>query len=144
MKLKLTLLMTLYIAALSGCMATRVDLRETGALQVKLDVPEGVSLSAVPYESEGELIVLGQVSRSPLSAVNVNGHVDIKIINPRGEMVAEWQVHLKRLPAGRHLSHPGSFSFSIPGVPPHGSIVEVKYDNRSHDHSENSSSYKSN
>lgn len=130
------------LIAVTGCMATRVNLRDSGDVQVKFNVPNDISISAVPYESEGNLIVLGTVSRSPISVVDVNGHVDIKIINPEGELVSEWQVHLKRLPAIRHKTNPGSFSFSIPGVPPRGSIVDVKYDNTSHEHSEKSVVYK--
>lgn len=142
MKLMKIVISTLHLIALTGCVATRVNLKDSGDVQVNFDVPKDVSISAVPYESEGNFIVLGKVSRSPISVVDVKGHVDIRIVNPDGELVSEWQVHLRRLPSIRHRSNPGAFSFSIPGVPPRGSIINVKYDNQVHEHSNESAIYK--
>ena len=117
-----------------GCLPARINLRDNGALQVKYDVPDGVSISAVPYESEGNFRLLGTVSRSPISAVSVKGHVDVKIVSPEEELIAEYQIRLKELPTIRHGSHAGSFSFSCPGLPPKGSRIEIVYNPLNHDH----------
>lgn len=123
---KLLLLIGLALST-SSCITNRVDLLETNGITLSEDVPPELKISTSIYQDDGNLVVLGRLSRGSLDLRRIPGHIDIQVLTATGEEVADVKAQFRSLPTWRHGPSPVAFRFELPGVPPLGSRVLVKY-----------------
>lgn len=118
------------IGALSqmGCLMDRVDLVKSGTVRIERAIPKSLSMSAPRvWQDDGEMIVYGQVRRSPSASGIIRGHIDVTVIDRDGKVL---QTASRRhfpgdVPTRRW--HGSSFTVKFAGVPPPGSTVRVVY-----------------
>ena len=115
------------ILVTSGCITNRIDLLETKAIALQEIVPPELKVSTSVYEDDGNLVILGRLSRGPLDRRLIPGHVDIEVLTVNGEELANIKAQFRSLRTWRHGPNPVVFKAELPGVPPVGSTVQVKY-----------------
>jgi hypothetical protein len=123
---KLILYIGLALAA-SSCIENRVDLLRTKTITLNEVVPPEIKISTSIYEDKGNLVVLGRLGRGSLDSRNIPGHIDIVVLTTEGEELAVIKAQFRSLPTWRHGPNPVAFRVELPGIPPLGSTVQVKY-----------------
>jgi len=123
---KLVLFITFALST-SGCIANRVNLLETKAIQLNEVVPPELKIRTSVFEDDGNLVILGQLARGPLDVRHIPGHVDVAVLTAGGEELASINAQFRSLRTWRHGPNPVAFKAELPGVPPLGSTVQVKY-----------------
>ena len=118
---------------LSGCIHNRVNLKESEAIVLKVNAPQDLNLSTDVFGDDGNLVVLGRVSRGALDLRKIPGHIDIVVSNPTGEVTSTVKATFRDLPSWRHGPSPVAFRAEFPGLPPEHSVVEVTYHTNKHD-----------
>jgi hypothetical protein len=122
------LVITALSTIIAGCTGKRVDLVESKAITLVQRSPENLAMSTSIFNDDGNLVILGSVSRGPLSKQLIPGHVDILITDSNGEELSSIQAHFRKLPSRRHGANPVAFRAELPGTPPLGSQIVIKYD----------------
>lgn len=120
------------VLATSSCMSNRVNLLETKALVLREVAPTELKISTSVYEDDGNLVILGRLRRNTLNVRSIPGHVDIEVLTAQGEELATIKAQFSSLPSWRRGPNPVAFRAELPGVPPLGSTVQVKYDVNKH------------
>lgn len=116
-----------------GCVGHRVDVLKEGVIQLHESIPPGLSVNTDVFADEGNLVVIGRMSRGPLDLRPIFGHIDITVTTPTGDEIATVKASFRKLPTWRHGPHPMAFRAEFPGVPPPNSLVEVTYHAERHD-----------
>lgn len=116
-----------------GCVQHRVDLKATEAIELKVTAPKDLNLRTSVFGDDGNLVVLGRVSRGALDRRQIPGHIDVVISSPQGEVVSTLKATFRDLPTWRHGPSPVAFRAEFPGLPPEGSLVQVTYHTESHE-----------
>lgn len=128
---KVVLFVAIALSA-SSCINNRVNLLETKSITLREVVPPELKIGTSVYEDDGNLVILGRLSRDPLNIRNIPGHIDIEVLTNQGEELANIKAQFHSLPTWRHGPNPVAFRAELPGVPPLGSIVQVKYHVKKH------------
>lgn len=123
---KIALFVSLILAT-SGCITNRIDLLETKAISLNEVVPLELKITTSVYEDDGNLVILGRLSRGSLDLRFIPGHVDIELLTVNGEELANIKAQFRSVRTWRHGPNPVVFKAELPGVPPVGSTVKVKY-----------------
>lgn len=118
---------------LSGCIRNRVNLEDSEAIVLKVNGPKEINLTTDVFGDDGNLVVIGRVSRGALDVRKIPGHIDIVISNPTGEVTSTVKAKFGDLPGWRHGPSPVAFRAEFPGLPPEHSVVEVTYHTDKHD-----------
>lgn len=118
---------------LSGCIHNRVNLKESEAIVLKVNAPQDLNLSTDVFGDDGNLVVIGRVSRGALDVRKIPGHIDIVISNSSGDVLSTVKARFRDLPTWRHGPSPVAFRTEFPGLPPENSVVEVTYHTERHD-----------
>ena len=111
----------------SGCTANRIDLIETKAIVLNEVVPPELKINTSVYEDDGNLVILGRLSRGSLDIRQIPGHIDIEVLSADKVELANIKATFRSLPTWRHGPNPVAFKAELPGVPPVGATVQVKY-----------------
>lgn len=112
---------------LSSCITNRVNLMDRKAITLQEIVPPELKIDTSVYEDDGNLIILGRLRRGSLDKRRIPGHIDIEVLAPSNEELANIKATFRSLPTWRHGPTPVAFRVEMPGVPPMGSTVQVKY-----------------
>ena len=115
------------VLATSSCMSNRVNLLETKAIVLNEVVPTELKISTSVYEDDGNLVILGRLDRNALDIRSIPGHVDIEVLTAQGEQLATIKAQFHSLRSWRRGPSPVAFRAELPGIPPLGSTVQVKY-----------------
>lgn len=129
-------------AVLGGCASNRTDLVKSGYLSLQPNLTAQLAHAPDVYEQGGGLVVDGQLDSSEVSR---GGHVDVQVVSPDGTVVYDASVNYRKpsaqAPTGPRGTYRGprssadshsTYSVRFPGLPPHGSVVRVKYDPQPH------------
>lgn len=117
---------------LAGCIGHRVNLLEHDFITLKENVPTELRVNTDVFADDGNLVVLGRMSRSPLDKTPIFGHIDIVVLSASGEELATVIATFKNVRTWRHGPHPVAFRAEFPGTPPERSVVEVTYHTEKH------------
>lgn len=105
--------------AMVGCAPHR-DLIAAGALRLEQPPQNDRHLRSISaYERDGTLSVSGTWSVPPRS-----GHVDVTLLSPEGDVLAETRTKLV-LPLHHRQRHPSRFYTELDTVPPDRSVLRV-------------------
>ena len=115
------------LIVLSGCVSNRVNLLDERAVTLKESVPDELHMNTSVYEDDGNLVVLGRLHRGSLDRRRIPGHIDIDILSSTGEEFANIKASFTSLRSWRRGSNPVAFRAELPGIPPVGSTVHVRY-----------------
>lgn len=118
---------------LSGCIHNRVNLEDSEAIVLKVNGPKEINLTTDVFGDDGNLVVIGRVSRGALDLRKIPGHIDIVISNSSGDVLSTVKARFRDLPTWRHGPSPVAFRAEFPGLPPEHSVVEVTYHTERHD-----------
>ncbi len=111
----------------SGCVATRIDLVENGAVSLELAPGEKIFVDrAYAFEQNDELIVSGWVKRRYSEGIG-GGNVKVVVISPAGAVIGETVAPYYPRIIPRVGDRESLFIARIPEVPPRGSTIRVKY-----------------
>lgn len=116
------------LLALSAGCAPHHDLIAAGLLRLEQLPPNDASLRAICAHERDEGLAITGTWRNRLS----RGHVDVALLGPDGEVLAEARTRLTTLPHRRH-GHPARFSVQLPVFPPPGSTLRVTRHDGEHD-----------
>ena len=130
--MKNIILLGFIVATLSSCITNRVNLLKANEVVLNEVVPPELKISTSVYNDDGNLVILGRVSRGSLDIRRIPGHVDVEIFSPAKEELASIKASFRALPTWRHGPSPVAFRVELPGTPPVGSIVNVIYHREQH------------
>ncbi len=120
------------ILIVTGCVGKRIDLVESESITLDQRSPANLKMSTSVYNDDGNLVILGRISRDSLNQQLIPGHIDVLITDSNGAELSIIQARFRKLPTWRHGPNPVAFRVELPGTPPHGSKVIVKYDTEVH------------
>lgn len=102
-----------------GC-APQQDVIATGEVRLEQLPPGSRSLRSIrAYERDGKLAVSGTWSVNPR-----RGHVDVTLLSPDGEILAETRTRFMT-PSHHRQRHPSQFYTQLNVTPPDGSVLRV-------------------
>jgi len=130
---RLGLLFCLVMAVLiaSGCATGSGGTFQAEGLVIELTHTPMVSFSKLAASQEGAQLVLTGNLRRRNQAFSGRGHVDVAVISPAGEVLAQKSVIyspkiLSKTPGARN-HRPSRFEARLNYVPPQGSTIKVSY-----------------
>lgn len=125
-------LMLLILPLVSGCVGHRINLLEGGSIRLHEKVPADLSVQTDVFSDDGNLVVVGRMSRGPLDLTPIFGHIDIVVVSSSGEELSSVKADFRKLPTWRRGPHPLAFKAEFPGVPPEHSVIEITYHKEKH------------
>lgn len=130
--MKKIILLGFIMTTLSSCITNRVNLLKTNEIVLNEVVPPELKVSTSVYNDDGNLVILGRLSRGSLDIRRIPGHVDVDIVSPTKEELANIKASFRSLPTWRHGPSPVAFRVELPGSPPIGSTINVIYHREQH------------
>lgn len=122
----------------AACATNRTDLAETGAVDVEIDGgPRSAARDVDVYydDEDAETIIRGKVFSTGVYPW-YGEHVDITVISPDGQVIAEERPGLvwgtRSLKSLRRRTGVGRFTVRLPQAVPSGTVVQVVYHGISH------------
>ena len=131
MKMNLLVAVTTLLIV-TGCVGKRIDLVESKSITLDQRSPANLKMNTSVYNDDGNLVILGRIDRGSLNRQLIPGHVDVLITDSNGAELSIIQARFRKLPTWRHGPNPVAFRVELPGTPPLGSKVLVKYDTEVH------------
>lgn len=116
---------------LIGCAANRINLIENGVVEIHTEQPKDLRLSASAYTENGDVVVAGYVRRMPVDHRPIWGHVDVQVIGPHKELLAQYKTGI-RATTGRKRLKKGRFQLTLLDEPPVGSVIMLRHDYTAH------------
>ncbi len=120
----------------ASCTSNRIDLTETGAVDVKID---GDPRSPVQYvdvyldTDDDETVILGKLYGTGLPFYPLYGkHVHVTVISPDGQVIAKESPRMIWRTRSKFRSATGSFTVRLPAPVPTGTVVDVVYHDAFH------------
>lgn len=131
MKMNLLVAVTTLLIV-TGCVGKRIDLVESKSITLDQRSPANLKMNTSVYNDDGNLVILGRIDRGSLDQQRILGHIDILIIDSQGDELSSIQARFQKLPTWRHGPNPVAFRAELPGTPPAGARIIVKYDTETH------------
>ena len=118
------------LIALSGCASSRTNLVKNGMVSVERLPSKGNAhiFKVYVYQEGDELVVSGRVTRRFKYLLSSQGHVDIAILSPKGEVIGKASTsYIPRIVRreGQHRASYFTARFSV--IPPKASTVRLSY-----------------
>ena len=114
-----------------GCASGRSNLIESGIVYIER-IPSGNRsiLGVQAFAENDQLVINGRVKRHSSSFVDGEGHIDIAVVGPEGDILEQVSTQYvpRIIPTRKMRGVRGSyFGVSLPDVPPAGSTVRIAY-----------------
>ncbi len=118
------------LIALSGCASSRTNLVKNEMVSVERLPSKGNAhiFKVYVYQEGDELVVSGRVTRRFKYLLSSQGHVDIAVLSPKGEVVGKASTsYIPRIirREGQHRASYFTARFSV--IPPKASAVRLSY-----------------
>jgi len=122
--------LTVVLIALSGCASSRTNLVKKEMISIeRLPSKGNAHIFKVSVYKEGdELVVSGRVTRSIKYRLASQGHIDMAVLSPKGEVIGKASASYIPRIIRREGKHSASYfiaRFSV--IPPKGSTVRLSY-----------------
>ena len=132
-------LVCIFAFTVTSCASSRIDLTDTGAVDVKIDDGLRSPLEHVyVYFDPGndETVIRGKLygAGRPFFPL-FNKHVHVTVVSPDGQVIAEERPHLiwqMRSTRAQFRSATGRFTIRLPELVPTGTVVDVVYHDAFH------------
>jgi len=111
---------------LAGSCASHVTIPPSSAVSLVVESCQHISLSARLFDVQGDLHVHGTV-RPRVRFSAAPAYVDVKVRNAGGEVWAQTSAYYRLPHRPRIGPGPAFMSLTLEGLPPPGSIVEVRH-----------------
>lgn len=109
-----------------GCATTGKDLVRDGVVDIERESSRYTMVTLVSAMQEGhDLLVRGEVRRRHGGRSPIPGHIDVQIIGPDGDVLADTSIGYHRRSAKWRSA---SFYTRLETVPPPGSTIRVLHD----------------
>jgi len=132
-------LVCIFAFTVASCASSRIDLTDTGAVDVKIDddLRSPVKYVYVYFDTDNdETVIRGKLYGVGMSFYPLfNKHVHVTVVSPNGQVIAEerprliWQTRSTR---AQFRSATGSFTIRLPEPVPTGTVVDVVYHDAFH------------
>jgi len=111
----------------TGCASNGKYPSHINSMIVEKIPSKGVKISAVSIVQEGSnVVVRGKLKRRLSRRGPIPGHIDIKVVGPKGKILEEQNIkHLRPSIKSRHAK----FYFKLKVEPPKGSIIRISHHN---------------
>ncbi len=117
---------------ISGCVGTRKDLGRSGVITIQTeDAKYAEVVTPSVYEENGDVIVSGEVRRSPMSHGVITGHIHIALLSKDGSVVKEANQTLGQT-LHRGKLHFASYRARLTWTLPPGSIIRISLSGDQH------------
>ena len=135
LKLAAVMVLGMLTVVISGCATNRVDLVDTGVLNLEQHTTGKVYIAwSDAYEDGDGFVVTGVLRRRDTVGLPIKSHVDITIQSPDGTIIGESRssdIHVHRRIIGRGQSLK-RFRVRFPSIPAEGSKVSIVTHSGSH------------
>ena len=122
--------------AVTACASSRMNLTDTGAVDVKIDDGPGSPVKDVTVYSdadEGETMIRGKVYGSSVPFYRTYGkHVHVTVISPDGQVIAKDDPRLIWRTGSKFRTATGHFTVRLPKPVPNGTVVDVVFHDTLH------------
>lgn len=116
----------------SGCLAGRKDLARSGEVTVATESSKSIEvLTPSVYEENGQLVVSGQVRRSPIVSSAIAGHVHIEQLSADGQVVRDARQKLG-MTSRRGRTAVAAYTARLPWTLTQGSTIRVSLSGDQH------------
>lgn len=120
----------------ASCASSRINLTDTGAVDVKIDDGPRSPVKYVDVyldTDDDETVIRGKIygTRVPYF-VTYGKHVHVTVISPDGQIIAEEQPRLIWRTSSKFRSATSHFTVRVPNPVPTGTVVDVVYHDAFH------------
>jgi hypothetical protein len=120
----------------ASCTSSRINLTETGAVDVKIDDGPRSPVNYVDVyldTDDDETVIRGKISGTRVPYFETYGkHVHVTVISPDGQIIAEEQPRLIWQRWSKFRSATSHFTVRVPNPVPTGTVVDVVYHDAFH------------
>jgi hypothetical protein len=120
---------SLLTVLISGCTTNRVDLADTGRINLEQGKMSKVYIAwNSAYEKDDGLMITGVLRRHDHVGIPIRAHVDVYVLSPEGIILDEARssdVYVSRRITGRSCQGLERFKVRLPNMPAKQSLVRV-------------------
>jgi hypothetical protein len=125
----------IFAFTVASCASSRVNLTDTGAVDVKIDdgPRSPVKYVDVYLDTDDETVIRGKLYGTGVPFYSRYGkHVHVTVILPDGQVIAEESPRMFWRTRSKFRSATGSFTVRLPEPVPTGTVVDVVYHDAFH------------